>query len=340
MINLFTNYKVWEEKNRRFQRCYKVDGNKLPFYEASPSNGFFVVPDSGIYQLSIHLYDAYQNHSIIALQLEGAPVNVLPSYPVASMDQQEILENVYSFSAKAPTSEFFIKDDKFEKEADYQLNGFYHFSWDLRLGLPDSIINNNEVLNTDLIHTFLPFSNTTYFHNGMTINVPAGAISDTLYLTLNKKDDIYYLGDENIPLFKRVSFTIQPDSAFQNQSYKVYRLNSRNKPSFVGGVWNGNKISFSTRSLGRFILLKDEIKPSIRVLRNDSKKLVCRIDDSLSGIKDFKASINGNWLLMLYDYRRKLIWSEKRNASVPLKGDLRLEVTDEAGNQRIYRARL
>lgn len=340
MINLFTNYKVWQEKNRRFQRCYKVDGNKLPFYETSPSNGFFVVPDSGTYQLTIHLYDAYQNHSIIALQLEGATANELPSYPTASTDQQGILENVYTFSAKAPVSEFHIKGDKFEKDADYQLNGLNYFSWDLRLGLPDSIVNENEVFKTNLIHTFLPFSNTTFFNNNTTINIPSGAISDTLYFTLDKKDDIYYLGEENFPLFKRVSFTIQPDEAHQDQSYKVYRLNSRNKPSFVGGVWQGNKITFSTRSFGRFVLLKDGVKPSIRVLRNDAQKVVCRIDDTLSGIKDFKASINGNWLLMLYDYRRKLIWSEKKNAAIPLKGDLKLEVTDEAGNQRIYRARL
>jgi hypothetical protein len=78
----------------------------------------------------------------------------------------------------------------------------------------------------------------------------------------------------------------------------------------------------------------------LRVLRRDSDKLVCRINDSLSGIKEFRASINGEWLLMLYDYRRNLIWSEKKNNSQKLRGNLELEITDEAGNLRIYRSQL
>ena len=340
MIHLFANYKVWQEKNRRFQRCYKVDGNRLPFYEDSPSNGFFVVPDSGLYQLNIHLYDTYENHSIITLQIEGAPLKTVPAYPAAKHDNKTTIENLYSFAGDAPTSAFYLKGQSIEKEADYQYNGQYHFLWDLRLGLPDSVENDSQMIKTNFVSTFMPYASTTFFHKDYIINVPKGAISDTLYLTLNKEDNIYHFGSEGIPLFRSVDLTLTPDQEFQDRSYKIYRLNSRNRPSFVGGEWHGNSINFSTRSFGKFLLLQDERKPSLRVLRRDSNKIVCRIDDGLSGIKDYRASIDGEWLLMLYDYRRNLIWSKRKNPNVPLKGSFRLEITDNAGNVRIYNSQL
>ncbi|MEM1136286.1 MAG: M23 family metallopeptidase [Bacteroidota bacterium] len=340
MIHLFANYKQWQAYNKRFQRCFKVDGNRLPFYEESNSNGYFSVPDSGFYKVKIHLYDSYNNHSQINVNLQGSSTASPVTLPIAKSENGMLQENTYVFSSNTPNAEVYVGETAYALEAAYAFNNQYYFLWDLRLGLPQSVFINQQVMNTNFVHTFMPFANTTFFHELANVKVSQYALHDTLYLQMRTEGEVYQLGDESIPLFDNVEFTLNQFNEGVDQSYQVYQLDNRNRPSFIGGIWNNGKITFKTKKFGRFKLLKDEVKPSLRVIRRDRTKLVCRIDDSLSGISDFTASINGEWLLMHYDYRRKLIWSERLDKTKPLKGNLELRVMDKAGNERIYRSLL
>ncbi|UZR93550.1 M23 family metallopeptidase [Chondrinema litorale] len=343
MINLFVDYKTWQKTYKRFQRCYKVDGNLLPFYDESPSSGFFTVPESGLYKVVIHLYDSYDNHSKIELNLQGAPQNITPEVPLPKTDDDLLNENTYVFSAYSPTATVYIKDETepVEIEADYKVGGESFFTWDMRLGLPDSVICNAQVIKNNYVNTIMPFANTTYFNDIAEVKIPQNALSDTLYLEMSTdaSNKVYSFGDEDIPLFAPVSFTIKPTNREIDNSYQMYSLSRRgNHPSYVGGEWKDGKITFKTRSFGRFVFLQDNVMPSLRVIRRDASSFVCRIGDGLSGISDFRATINGDWLLMQYDYRKGLIWSERLNKSKPLKGTLELRVKDNAGNERVYRS--
>ncbi|MEQ8424308.1 MAG: M23 family peptidase, partial [Cyclobacteriaceae bacterium] len=61
-----------------------------------------------------------------------------------------------------------------------------------------------------------------------------------------------------------------------------------------------------------------------------------KIRDDLSGISYYEARINGEWLLMNYDYKTNMIWAERLNDKKPLQGDLSVRVVDNAGNENIY----
>jgi hypothetical protein len=61
-----------------------------------------------------------------------------------------------------------------------------------------------------------------------------------------------------------------------------------------------------------------------------------KIRDYLSGISDYQATINGEWVLMHYDNKNSVIWSEQLNKKIPMKGLFELTVTDRAGNKSTF----
>ena len=60
----------------------------------------------------------------------------------------------------------------------------------------------------------------------------------------------------------------------------------------------------------------------------------------MSGIKTYNAYLNNKWLLMHYDYKRNLIWSERLDKTIELKGLLKVIVTDNAGNEQTLEVNL
>src|SRR5690606_4676716 len=80
---------------------------------------------------------------------------------------------------------------------------------------------------------------------------------------------------------------------------------------FLGGEWEGNHIRFRTAQLGTFVLAEDSVPPKIKPIRVNSQEIRFSITDNLSGINSFEAFVNDEWVLMRYEYKQALIWSEK-----------------------------
>jgi hypothetical protein len=120
----------------------------------------------------------------------------------------------------------------------------------------------------------------------------------------------------------------------------VYSLDERGNPSYIGGNWENEKINFKTRNWGTFTILADTVKPQVKALILSKDQLVFRIDDQLSGIKNFDLYLNDEWVLMNYDYKKRIIGSEKLDKQVPFTGSLELRITDNAGNVNTYRSNI
>jgi hypothetical protein len=114
-------------------------------------------------------------------------------------------------------------------------------------------------------------------------------------------------------------------------SYYVYQQSSSGSKSFVGGIWEGNTIRFKTRNFGTFVLAQDNVKPSISPVKVSGSELRFTIRDNSSGIQSFEATVNGKWVLMRYEHKQAIIWSEKLDEQ-PFKGSVNIKVTDRAGN--------
>ena len=88
----------------------------------------------------------------------------------------------------------------------------------------------------------------------------------------------------------------------------------------MGGSWSDNQIRFQTRDLVTYTILEDTIAPKIQHVRSVFAHNTFRIEDELSGIKSFRGELNGKFLLMRYEPKRKLIWPITENPNIPIKG--------------------
>ena len=106
-----------------------------------------------------------------------------------------------------------------------------------------------------------------------------------------------------------------------------------------------NKLIAKVNELGVYTLARDSVAPTIvpenfkkNQWLSNYKSLDLKIDDDFSGIKKYRGTINGEWVLFEYEPKRKILtydffdkYSEK------LKHDLELEVEDNVGNKKIYK---
>ena len=106
-----------------------------------------------------------------------------------------------------------------------------------------------------------------------------------------------------------------------------------------------NKLIAKVNELGVYTLARDSVAPTIvpdNFKKNQwlskYKSLNLKIDDDFSGIKKYRGTINGEWVLFEYEPKRKILtydffdkYSEK------LKHNLELEVEDNVGNKKIYK---
>ena len=120
----------------------------------------------------------------------------------------------------------------------------------------------------------------------------------------------------------------------------------KNKIQYVFGNKNDSLIFVKSMSGGKYFLTKDTIPPSIKPINFRNEKWVTnlstlkiRVDDEFSGIKKYTASINGKWILMEHEPKKKLLFFEFDDLNFE-KAELRfnLQVEDMVGNENEFEA--
>ncbi len=127
-----------------------------------------------------------------------------------------------------------------------------------------------------------------------------------------------------------------------------FNFGRKNKIQYVFGKKNDGKIYAKNISEGKYFLTKDTKPPSIKPINfhngkwvNNLPILKLRVNDNLSGIKKYNAYINGNWILMEYEPKRKLLFFDFSNLkSDDSKLELNLIVEDVVGNVNKFQASL
>jgi hypothetical protein len=166
------------------------------------------------------------------------------------------------------------------------------------------------------------------------------SLFDTLFLTGQQNFNALTINNRGTALNDYISVAFTPEKAPEiKDRTQVYRyLNGDYR--FLGGKWDGDLIRFDTRELGTFVIQADTIPPKARLVEHSKKRIRGYIWDPMSGIHHFKALVNGEWVLLNYDFKKGYIWSEKLDENQPFEGELVLEVTDRAGNSTILRTEL
>ena len=171
---------------------------------------------------------------------------------------------------------------------------------------------------------------------------------DTLEMPEEGFSRVHRIHDNKTALHKYYDLTIVPDR-LPSDSSKMVLLRITEEDEYIpfGGEWKDGAIEARIRSFGDFVILVDTIAPEVSsvniasgIIKPDRKTVKVKIKDERSGIKKFRAELNGSWLLMEYDPKRDLLTYFIDERLKKGKNELVIEITDQCDNKTVYRKTL
>ncbi len=334
-MNVHVNYEMLIKKGQKIHKCYLEEGNTFDFYKTNNGKGKINLEnESNLVEIRVN--DSFANTSVLKFNIlkdslsKRNSSSITKDFEVESSLQDEFMKieindpenkvnNLIWTNGKSENVHSLPNDSLFTKT----------YIFDLKKAIPETIIINNEILNLPFnvaLSPEKPFFN----HPEMEADFK-DALFGHYFVNFSVTDNQLDLHEDVIPL-KNLATIIwkKTNSIMYPNKFKVYLMGS--KPKFIGGEWEGSNITFKTKEFGTFKTLFD-FKPPVITLRVVNKdNLSFRIKDELSGIKSIVCKVNQEWVLMNFEYKTGLIWSEKLDNNKPFEGNLVLEITDNCEN--------
>ncbi len=342
------DFKTLQNNGGRFYKLFLADGNGLNFYDQSPGDGKIKIKPGQDADVEVTLKDSFGNASRLSFKLRPSPAvkEVMLMEPLKNGVEYDLQENVLTISAPACKRDsnravVYSRNTQYLIDPDYANGNRAVYLIDLRKHIPDSVVTCTGSVVPKIVATIPSGGQYNYYSDVMDVQFPVSAVYDTVYLNVDHRiypdsSEVFTLGSPYEPLNKTLKVAIRPEKKITwNNSMGVYKLEGRGY-SYLGGYWQNGAVNFSTREFGEFTILQDLTPPTIRPIVVNNYVARFKIKDDLSGIYRYRATINGQWLLMYYDSKTSTIWSERLNKDELLKGEFKLVVTDEAGNQSVY----
>jgi len=202
---------------------------------------------------------------------------------------------------------------------------------------------------SSITEDFIYADEATFITKGkFNIYIPTNSFYENVYLNINAKEDTLVLHENVIPLHKSISISTDISNYNANDIDKLYigRLNYKKEPYYNFTSRKGNKLTAYTKTLGSFVLVADSTNPKIKALNfqdnkwiSKNKTLKIKITDVLSGISSYRATINGKFILMEYNYKKDvLIYDFDDQIISESENNLKLIVIDNVGNNATFEA--
>ena len=189
---------------------------------------------------------------------------------------------------------------------------------------------------------------TSITKNKYSIYIPANALYENTYLDIEVKGDTLKLHKDIIPLHKNITITADASNYNETDLDKLFigRLNYEGEPYFNTTTRKGSKLSAKTRTFGSYILVIDTKVPTITPVNfsdqqwiSDNKTLKLKIEDDLSGISSYRATLNGKFILMEYNYKKDVITYDFDDEIITdSENKLKVIVVDNVGNNATFEA--
>ncbi|MBC2846806.1 M23 family metallopeptidase [Winogradskyella flava] len=212
--------------------------------------------------------------------------------------------------------------------------------------LLDKQSEEQDISNKSLIYSD---QSTTLQSGNVTVNFYKNTVYDDTMIDFKVSSDTLHLHEDHIPLQKNfyINYDLSNyksehlDKIFIARLYGYYK-----KPSYVSTKRKGNILSAGSKTFGTYTLAMDTVAPTIESVNFQDKKwlskyryLKVKIEDELSGISKYRATINGKWILMEYDYKTNMLMHDfNDNIVKDTRNELKIIVTDNVGNSSTFEA--
>jgi hypothetical protein len=151
-----------------------------------------------------------------------------------------------------------------------------------------------------------------------------------------------------IPIHKNITITADVSNYKNDDIDKLFlgRVNYKGEPYYNTTSRKGQKLSARTRTFGTYILVSDTTSPTVKPVNfeadkwiSNNKTLKLKIEDDLSGIHSYRATINGKFILMEYNYKKDVLtYDFDDNIIAEAENNLKLIVIDNVGNSSTFEA--
>ncbi|MBD3863916.1 M23 family metallopeptidase [Olleya marilimosa] len=181
------------------------------------------------------------------------------------------------------------------------------------------------------------------------VEFPKETFYDDFFIDFKVSGDTLKLHENN--LASKKYFTINYDVSHYNpedlkQVYIARLVGWNNFLSYSSTQRKDNTLFTRTKNLGTYCLARDTVNPTITPVSfkdgqwlSKYRFLKVKIDDEHTGISNYRATLNGQWILMEYDYKKKTLTYDFNDKVVTdTKNNLKIIVTDNVGNSTTFEA--
>ncbi|MCB0402570.1 MAG: M23 family metallopeptidase [Flavobacteriales bacterium] len=199
--------------------------------------------------------------------------------------------------------------------------------------------------------TLFSYADSNFFdRQTLQVRIPKDALYKDLPFNYFEADTLqgaitptYFVHNDYTPLHKPITISIKVGrlSEYLRSKATIVHFDSNKKYYSRGGTWRNNFISATTKAFGGFAVMIDTIAPTIVPLNiipdrhmATYNEIEFKIGDNLSGIKSYRGSIDGKWVIMEYEAKKSKVFYTIEDLS---KGnhEFTLELTDGVGNKTV-----
>jgi len=184
--------------------------------------------------------------------------------------------------------------------------------------------------------------------DNISVSFPKNTFYDDFFMDFKVNNDTLVLHNNTVPAQKYfyINFDVSRYSTEDRDKLYIASVTKYGKIYYASTTKKANILTCRTKTLGTFTLATDTEKPIIKPMNFQDGKwlskfryLKIRIEDKLTGIKNYRATINGKWILMEYDYKRNsLVYDFNDEIISDTKNNLKIIVTDNVGNSSTFEA--
>ena len=199
-----------------------------------------------------------------------------------------------------------------------------------------SKIKYNKLINNDLESNF----NIENYQ----INISKNTFLKNVNLLIELKNDSLKVINPTIPVFKNIKIVFP--NYFNKKGNYLANMDQNNNEYFITSKLNSkNNFETKTKRLGTFFIKNDSVLPLIKSLSfkkgdwiSNKNEIKFKILDKETGIKKYRGSINGKWVLFEYEYKKdEISYSFDQYYIKKSRNEVEIYVEDMVGNINILK---
>ena len=184
-----------------------------------------------------------------------------------------------------------------------------------------------------------------FYTNGFELWIPKGELFDDVelaYEVVPSETDYaahYKLSETRIPLRKGAEITmpVNPQKNVDTKKLYVARVDGKQR-TYCGGTYKYGRITANITELGTYTVCADTVAPKITPIGSSAWKgqgrVVVRIADGETGIRDYRGMIDGRWVLFKYSSKTARLTCDLNAEGITRgKHEVEIVVTDMRGNK-------